>query len=292
MIKLYELVKSDAQYFKQLSCKELLFTQYDCPQNKKTQDLSSHLNFIVYVLSGKRIFHQPGKSYMATEGKCFFSKKGGWLAEMEPHAGWCVLVFFIPDNYLKQFIKEYRPNLPIKGLDDGPTDQMIELDVNDVTRNFFISMVPYFTQNPSPPENLLELKFRELIFNILINPANKELLRYLRGIADNDGPSLQDVMEANYIYNLSLDEFAKITHRSLASFKREFQLVFKISPGRWLIKKRLDYASLLLYTSSKPVNEISFESGFENTTHFSRVFKERFGVSPLVFRKQSSTAAP
>ncbi len=292
MLYLYEMVKADPEYFKQLSCKELLFTQYDCPQTKPKQDLCSQANFIVYVLTGKRIFYQPGKTYMATEGKCFFSKKGAWVSEMQPHEGWCVLVFFIPDNYLKQFIKEYRSNLPLAGLVAGSTEQMIELDVNDTTRNFFLSMVPYFTQNPPPPENLLELKFRELIFNILINPANKELLRYLCGIADNNGPSLQDIMEANYTYNLSLEDFAKIAHRSLASFKREFQHVFKTSPGKWLIKKRLDYAGLLLNTSTKPVNEISFESGFENTTHFSKVFKEKFGVSPLHFRKQSSTAAP
>jgi transcriptional regulator GlxA family with amidase domain len=52
------------------------------------------------------------------------------------------------------------------------------------------------------------------------------------------------------------------------------------------MQKRLDYASVLIGTSSKSIIDIAFESGFENNTHFSRVFKEKFGTSPLQYRKQ------
>jgi AraC-like DNA-binding protein len=52
------------------------------------------------------------------------------------------------------------------------------------------------------------------------------------------------------------------------------------------MQKRLDYASLLIGTSSKSINDIAFESGFENNSHFSRVFRDRFGVSPLQYKKQ------
>ncbi len=93
-------------------------------------------------------------------------------------------------------------------------------------------------------------------------------------------------MEANYTFNLSLAEFARIAHRSLASFKRDFKESFDTTPGKWLTEKRLEYAKLMLNTSKKRINEIAGESGFENVTHFSRVFKDRFGLSPLNYRKQ------
>jgi AraC family transcriptional regulator, exoenzyme S synthesis regulatory protein ExsA len=290
VINLYETIQAHPEYFKQLSCKELLFTQYDCPQMDRMQGLYSQNNFIAYVLSGKRRFYQPGYTIEMTAGKCVFAKKGGWIAEKEPGEGWCVLVFFIPDNYLHQFVTEYRANLPIKNGSRAATKQMLELDVNATTGSFFHSMISYFTQNPPPPESLLELKFRELIFNILINPANSDLLGYVCSINQNGKQPLQEIMEANFVYNVSLTEFAKISHRSLAAFKREFKEVFKTSPGKWLVQKRLDYAQLLLNTSAKPVNEIAFEAGFENTTHFSRVFKEKFGVSPMHFRQQQQPA--
>ena len=48
---------------------------------------------------------------------------------------------------------------------------------------------------------------------------------------------------------LRLEEYAKLCHRSLSSFKREFQSHFSESPGKWLLQKRLEYASSLLRNS-------------------------------------------
>jgi len=53
-----------------------------------------------------------------------------------------------------------------------------------------------------------------------------------------------------------------------------------------LLDKRLENATLLLNSTSKSVNEVAFESGFENNSHFSRVFKAKYGKSPFHFRKE------
>ncbi len=58
-------------------------------------------------------------------------------------------------------------------------------------------------------------------------------------------------MEASYTFNLSINEFARIAQRSVASFKREFYEYYRITPGKWLTHKRLEYAKLLLHTSKK-----------------------------------------
>ncbi|MBC7935386.1 MAG: helix-turn-helix transcriptional regulator [Rhizobacter sp.] len=288
IIDLHKTIQEHPEYFRQLKCGNLLFTQYDCPQEAINQRLFSDCNYIAYVLSGKRIFHLPGEKHIMTEGKCVFAKKGGWIAEKEPAEGWCVLVFFIPDEYLKSFITEYRPNLPIKKAGSLPNEQMIDLDINTTSQSFFYSMLPYFVQDPPPPDSLVELKFRELLFNLLINPLNEGLLSWLCYTADCQKQPLPNVMEANYTYNLSLADYAKIAGRSIASFKREFSTLYKTSPGKWLLQKRLEYAGMLLNNSARPVNEIAFESGFENITHFNRVFKQKFGASPLQFRQQTS----
>jgi AraC family transcriptional regulator, exoenzyme S synthesis regulatory protein ExsA len=61
-----------------------------------------------------------------------------------------------------------------------------------------------------------------------------------------------------------------------------------MSPGKWLTHKRLEYAKLLLNTSKKNVSEIAYTTGFENITHFSRIFKEKYNLSPLQFRKETN----
>jgi AraC-like DNA-binding protein len=102
---------------------------------------------------------------------------------------------------------------------------------------------------------------------------------------NNIGP----IIEANYCYNLALGEYAKLCNRSLSSFKRDFYNLYGESPAKWLLEKRLAHALILLRNSNNPILDISFKSGFENSTHFSHAFKKHFGVSPLRFRQNNSS---
>ena len=98
--------------------------------------------------------------------------------------------------------------------------------------------------------------------------------------------SLQRVMEDNYCFNLKLEDFARLAHRSLSAFKRDFIRVYDTTPGKWLIEKRLDHAYQLLTHTYKTVSETAFEAGFESASHFSRVFRQRFGFPPVSIRRQ------
>jgi len=80
------------------------------------------------------------------------------------------------------------------------------------------------------------------------------LLAYVNSISDLQKPILHETMEANFMYNLSLIDFARMTQRSLASFKRDFIEIYHTSPGKWLAQKKLEYAMLLLNTSKKNGN--------------------------------------
>ena len=136
------------------------------------------------------------------------------------------------------------------------------------------------------PSGMIELKFNELLLHLSNNPDNAEFISYLHFVANARETSVQNIMESNFSYNLDLEAYAKLCNRSLSSFKRDFQHLYKITPGKWLLSKRLEFAQKLLLTTNKPLGDIVFESGFENQAHFSRVFKEKVGVSPLQYRKQ------
>ncbi|MEO5892911.1 MAG: AraC family transcriptional regulator [Ferruginibacter sp.] len=96
-------------------------------------------------------------------------------------------------------------------------------------------------------------------------------------------------MNDNYCFNLKLEQYAELSNRSLSAFKRDFQKQFNTTPGKWLLQKRLDHGLHLLSNMNKTVGEASFESGFESPSHFSRSFKERFGMAPTTIR-QTATA--
>jgi AraC-like DNA-binding protein len=95
-------------------------------------------------------------------------------------------------------------------------------------------------------------------------------------------------MEDNYCFNLKLEQFAQLSNRSLSAFKRDFQKQYDTTPGKWLLEKRLNLSMHLLSNVGKTVAEASYESGFENPSHFSRVFRQHFGVTPASIKQQIS----
>src|SRR5690606_22873456 len=110
-------------------------------------------------------------------------------------------------------------------------------------------------------------------------------------IPRQDQSNLKQVMEDNYLYNLSLEDYARLCNRSLSAFKRDFQEGYGSPPGKWLTKKRLKYARMLLFTTDESVNDVAFHSGFETTSHFIRCFKKQFGLPPHQYRQQKQLLA-
>jgi len=212
------------------------------------------------------------------------------MSERMEGDGWCVMAFFMPDHFLKELISENSKTLPLTNLPEAGVDHILPLDINDLSRSFFSSMLPYFSQTPPPPENLLELKFKELILSLLTS-KNKRFLSYLNNLRNDKHPSMEDIMQNNYTFNLSLDEYANLACKSVATFKREFKKIFNDTPAKWVMKKRLNLATELLENTTLRIGEITYECGFENQTHFSRIFKEKIGVSPLQFRMNYQAAS-
>jgi AraC-like DNA-binding protein len=268
----------------------MLFTQYECPQATLKEKFYVECNYIAYVISGRRIFHKNSKSWDLREGTCVFVKKGTFIAEKPEGEEWCVMVFFIPDAFVKQLIKEHKDSLTLANLPGAEQEYILPLEVNDLSRSFFFSMLPYFSQTPPPPENLVELKFKELVLSLLSNKQNHRLLSWFNESGNGKYPALEEIMQNNYTFNLTLEEYARLACQSVSTFKREFKKAFKETPAKWITKRRLHLAVELLENTSLSIGEIGFECGFENQTHFSRLFKEKMGISPLQFRMSLHTA--
>jgi AraC-like DNA-binding protein len=282
----YDFKVGRPDIIKQLTVKDMLFAYYKCPQVEKFMHVLTHYNEIVFTLSGKKTIHHREKSWTLTDNTSVFIRKTAYKLEKYDFEGWEVLAFCFQDDFLRQVFREYRQYLPLRNLPPPPSDMLIAININETTRTFFYGMVPYFSQKTLPSENLLELKFKELLLNIFSDPANADLLAYINSIDGQYKTPLWQVIEANYTFRLSIEEFARIAQRSVATFKREFQEYYHSTPGKWLTQKRLEYAKSLLDTSKKNVTEVADESGFENLTHFSRIFKEKYGLSPNNYRKK------
>jgi AraC-like DNA-binding protein len=292
MINFQERLLSYPQYCRQFSCGDSLITIFNCPpearlMKNKFSDLWSHENYIFYVLEGKKVWHTAFGSYEISAGDCVLVRKGACILEQFLDIGFCLVLFFIPDAFICETLK--NRSAPITKTNEK-YEPVIRIQATDILKSFFVSMYAYFAGTNSPDKSLLELKFRELILNIVDNPDNVEALSYFCSLLRApQAVSLERTMHDNYCFNLSLQEYAVLCNRSLSAFKRDFQKQFNSTPGKWLLEKRLQHAHQLLRHQGKTVTEAAFESGFQNVSHFSRSFKVHFGSSPVASKQISPT---
>lgn len=287
-MNVYELHKANPDIFKQFSVKDILFLYYHCPQKEKILKLHSPLNQLTFSISGKRIFHQGEHTYTVNKNSGFLLRRAAFLQEMDDEIkGWELMAFYLKDEFLKNIFNEFRPHLPLSNLPPPSNEMVIPLNINDRTRSSYLSLIPYFNQLDSIPEEILIIKLKELLYNVFINPKNRSLLSYVNSLADGFKTPIWEIMEANYMYNLKLSDYAQLAGTSLSSFKREFEEYYGTTPGKWILERRLERAKRLIHTSQKTISEITFECGFKNVSHFSRIFKEKFKLSPTVYREKT-----
>ena len=294
MVNFLERVLQHPNYYRQFNCSESLITVFNCPLEARLMktrfaDLWSQYNYLFYVIDGRKIWHTAHKSYDIGKETCVFVRKGAWIFENFLDNGFCVVLFFIPDEFICNTLKTRSTPLTSE---IGKFEPVMILDKSDALSAFFLSISSYFSDTHEPDRSLLELKFKELILTIADNPHNAELLSYFCSLLhEPQQVSLQRVMDENYCFNLKMEQYAELSNRSLSTFKRDFQKIYKTTPGQWFLEQRLNHALRLLRDSHKTISEATFESGFESVSHFSRSFKKRFGVTPSSFRQEKSLSS-
>jgi len=289
MLNLYEAVRTNPSYSK-LEIGGFLFAEYTCGVSAKQLPNWTETDYLAHIVTGKKTWHTSDGVWQARPGDTLFFRKGATIAEQHLEEDVCLLMLFVPDALLRGAVREVIGTLNLKAAERAPIRTALRVQNDVALTALFQSMRTYLSGKQKPSELLVRLKLKELAISVLTSGTNVELAAYFREMGASDSPSLADIMEANFRFNLSLEEYAKLCHRSLSSFKREFQAHFQASPGKWLLQRRLEYSANLLRNSPMNVTEIVFESGFEDVSHFSRVFKERFGAPPMAYRQKSSVA--
>lgn len=102
--------------------------------------------------------------------------------------------------------------------------------------------------------------------------------------------NIEKIMSENFQNSLKLEDFAKLYGKSLSAFKRDFRKSYNTTPSNWLMNKRLEYAKTLLLSTDLQVNEIAYESGFKNNSHFIQSFNKKYQLPPLQFKTKNLKA--
>jgi AraC-like DNA-binding protein len=82
----------------------------------------------------------------------------------------------------------------------------------------------------------------------------------------------------------SVAYFANELHLSANYFGDLIKEETGLSAKEYILNKLIDVAKNKVFEHDKTVNEIAYELGFKYPQHFTRLFKQRVGISPNEYR--------
>jgi AraC family transcriptional regulator len=94
-----------------------------------------------------------------------------------------------------------------------------------------------------------------------------------------------EFIEAHLAEDVSLTALAELTDLSLYHFARAFKQSFGAPPHRYHMARRMDRARALLQKPALSVTEIGIETGFRETSSFTRAFRKFTGLTPTEYRR-------
>ncbi len=173
-------------------------------------------------------------------------------------------------------LREYALQNNITAQERFTGNPLVEIPNQSFLGGFFQSMLPYFDQPDYFTPKMATIKTREAI-ELLLQMA-PSFSAFLFDFSQPFKIDLEAFMQKNFLFNIPMMEFARLSGRSLSTFKRDFSRIFGESPEKWLKQKRLAEAHDLLQTGRKP-SDVYLQVGFENFSHFSNAFKNHFGYN-------------
>jgi len=110
-------------------------------------------------------------------------------------------------------------------------------------------------------------------------------------VADRIGfrhPKLSEIlalMETNLEEPLRPGDLAETVNISTRQLERLFRRYLQSTPKKYYVDMRLQRAQNLLLQTNMSVTNVCVACGFNSTSHFARLFRQRYGVSPHRLRK-------
>jgi AraC-like DNA-binding protein len=270
--------------FQQLNAGEFSFVYYQEASPSGRNLFSFSCCAVSFILSGQKEFYGGTDATRVNDHEGIFIPGGN--AVMAEHkfgaAQYGSLVIFFPTKMAKDFIAGHFPGRVING--SSHPESFFKLTKTPYITNYINGLLLLIDKRIAVPKELLQHKLDEL-FLILAHSCPAAFLAAFRSGPPVSEDRLKQTVENNLLNNLTLTELAFLCNRSLASFKRDFEKAYGISPGKYIRERKLDIARRELMNGDAP-NKLYLQLGYDNVSNFAGAFKKRFGQTPKIYRLQ------
>lgn len=242
------------------------------PYFTERKNLSSYL--IVYTLSGKGILSYGDTQYTILPGQLFFIHCIPFHHyACAPDSEWEFLWLHFNGSSAGGFYEEFvKEQFSIVHCRDSFTTE-------STLRRILSLTIKKEIHSEILCSNLITNILTDLIIQ---NTEHNLALTFLPDYIKKASKEL----EQHFLEPFSLEKIAHSCGVSKYHLSREFKKYIGIPPNEYVISLRLNYAKELLRFSRHSITEISEQCGFNQTSHFIHLFKEREGTTPLQYRKE------
>lgn len=156
--------------------------------------------------------------------------------------------------------------------------------------------INFDSTNPKDWEQRLPKKTNYILFQNVNKFELPQIILYLTSITNsfNSTNVTRDTLISDSITyilknlnnpNLTIDHVSSKFSLAPRMYSKRFKEYTSIYFKEFLIKARMIQAKKLLLQNI-PVTSVCFDSGYEDLTHFSRMFKKKYGITPSKYKKR------
>ena len=196
------------------------------------------------------------------------------LRQLTHHIDLALVDYSLPDGdgfEVLKAVREARPSLPFILMTGYGSEHV-------VTKALRVGVTDYIKKPLS--FSYLMKRLSELLGMNLGNTFWKDTVTREEFIMDGIAAYIEDRSRED----LNLDKLARMVCMSRFNFCRAFKVRFGLSFISYLNSIRVKKAARLLDDPNLTITEIATFVGYESVSHFGRVFRKVYGVSPTAFR--------
>lgn len=154
------------------------------------------------------------------------------------------------------------------------------------TQHLLKRMVQLYSENHPDRDTMVDLSITELIIRLLRHQEREFLLSFCRETPDHSGlTQALEYIERHLCVTLDMDQLCRVACMSRSRLYSTFRDQVGCSPIQLQQQLRLKSAAERI-GKGESITRLCYELGFSSPSHFSRRFRELFGVSPRGYRRR------
>lgn len=254
-------------------------------------------NMLRYIIDGSAEFVVDGETVIVRKGQVSYIPEGCWLSckALEDTLAFYSIRFTTSVFYEgANFLREYY-NFPLvmdvgEGIEPYFSDIYKWVRTDKKSKSFHVrgaldtliaSLIDIL--NSDEPDDV-KADINGLEYNL------EQIRKRVKKSTVQTDPRIQTVIDyimLNPTEEYTSDKLSGMAEVAETTFRRLFKEATGKTATEFIRQVRLTTAARLLLVSNDPVNCIAHDVGFEDANHFTRVFRQAFGMTPGRYRKMS-----